>query len=58
MELKVIRAKEGIYVPSNPEDIKSVVRLVQKNVLALVPSNYKLDESKYEVVNKVNSKKK
>lgn len=58
MELKLIRTKEGVPLPSNPEDSKSVVRMVQKGMIALVPSTYNLDESKYDLIQKVNTNKK
>ena len=57
MEIKVIRAKEGIPVPSNPENKDSVSTFVQKGMLALVPANYKLDAEKYELVQRVKIKK-
>lgn len=57
MELKVIRAKEGIPVPSNPENKDSVSTFVQKGMVALVPGNYKLDAEKYELIQKVKVKK-
>lgn len=58
MELKLIRTKEGVALPSNPEDSKSIVRMVQKGMIALVPSTYNLDESKYDLIQKVNTNKK
>ena len=58
MELKVIRAKEGMRVPSNPEMNNSVLTLVQKGMVALVPSSFSLDESKYDLIQKVNLDKK
>lgn len=58
MELKVVRLKEGSHIPSNPEDNKSIITFAQEGLIALVPSNYPLDESKYDLIQKVNVNKK
>ena len=57
MEIKIIRAKEGIAIPSNPENKDSVSTFVQKGMIALVPSDYKIDKEKYDLVQKFKLKK-
>lgn len=57
MELKVIRAKKGISVPSNPEDKSSLVKFVQQGIITIVPSSYKMPEDSFDLISKVNTVK-
>ena len=55
--MKVIRTKRPLYVPQNPEkpDHNSM-RLVQTNLIALVPSDFQLPEDSYMDLGKVKIK--
>lgn len=56
-DVKLIRAKVGILVPTNPEKKDSLVRPVQKGTLCLIPTDFKLAKEKYEEVNLKNKSK-
>lgn len=58
MELKVVRLKEEAAIPSNPEKINSILTMAQTGLIALVPSNYSLDESKYDLIHTIDLTKK
>lgn len=57
--MRVIRAERGIYVPQNPESPdKLSVRLVETNIIALVPDDYHLPEDSYTDLGKLKIDKK
>lgn len=58
MELRLVRAKTGIHVPVDPEDSKSRTVLVQRGLVTLVPTDFKLPEETYELIQKVSTVKK
>ena len=58
MELKVIRTKEVLHLPIDPEKKDSRTMLVQKGLVALIPADYSLNEETYETIQKVSLTKK
>lgn len=58
MELKLIRTKQVLHLPLDPEDKTSRTAAVQKGLVALVPDDFKLSEESYDLIQKVSSVKK
>lgn len=58
MEIKVIRTKEGVSIPSNPEDKSSVITFKQAGLLTLIPGDFKLSKEKYDLIQTIETKKK
>jgi len=56
--MKIIRASRDVYVPVNPEQPdKNSMRLVHKNLLAIIPEEFELPEDSYIDLGKFNLKK-
>lgn len=56
--MKIIRAERGVYVPHDPEKPNNnEMRLLQKGLVALVPSNYALPQDSYKDLGKVDLNK-
>ena len=58
MDLKVIRAMRDIHVPQNPEKPEtSLFKSVQRGMVALVPTNFRLPSDHYIDLGEVKTKK-
>lgn len=55
--MKIIRANRGLYIPVDPENKESVVRLVNPGLIALIPDDFQLPKGSYKELAKVNVKK-
>ena len=57
--MKIIRAQRGIYVPHNPENPNyDSMRLVAKDILAIVPDGFELPKDAYIDLGKVHLRNK
>ena len=57
MDVKIIRAKQGLHVPVDPETTEGRLQMIATGKLALVHKDLKLPEGSFELLADIKSKK-